>query len=161
LRTVEEEIVLDSLLAKYVWVNRIEGWTVAMMRQRPAEEVVRICGGEHAEPMGELAFADMDHHRSSDVSYVEFFVQMRPGMAGEDALPVTVVEPWPASEIAIVMTGVDVEYVNYARGVLDQRDVLRPSGFADEHVGSAAQAVRRDIDRCRQGPHTEVRCRSG
>jgi hypothetical protein len=68
--------VLDALRRKYVWVNGIEGWTVAVMRRRPVDEVVRIYGGADSELMGELAFIDVDRYRDPDISHVEFFVQI-------------------------------------------------------------------------------------
>jgi hypothetical protein len=45
-------MTLDALVGKYAWVNRIEGWTVAVMRRLPVGEVVRIYGGGRAEAAG-------------------------------------------------------------------------------------------------------------
>jgi hypothetical protein len=67
---------LDALIGKYTWVKEIEAWTVSVMPRRPVEEVVQIYGRDQAEPMGELAFADMEHHRGSDLRRVEPFVQV-------------------------------------------------------------------------------------
>jgi hypothetical protein len=69
-------MTLDALIGKYAWVNRIEGWTVSVMRRRPVDEVVRIYGGGHAESMGELPFADTDRHRGPDLGRVELFLQV-------------------------------------------------------------------------------------
>lgn len=67
---------IDALISKYAWVNEIEGWTVSVMRRRSIEEVGLIYGRDEAEPMGELAFADMDQHRGPDLGGVELFVQV-------------------------------------------------------------------------------------
>ncbi|MFL6119095.1 hypothetical protein [Actinophytocola sp.] len=72
-------MALDALVGKYAWVNRIEGWTVAVMQRRSVDEVVRIYGGGRGEPMGELAFVDMDRHRGPDPGGVELFVQVVTG----------------------------------------------------------------------------------
>lgn len=68
--------MLEAMPSKYAWVNKVEGWTVAVMQCRPVEEVVQIYGGDDAEPMGELAFIDMGRHRNPDISRVEFFMQI-------------------------------------------------------------------------------------
>lgn len=69
-------MVPDALVEKYRWVNAIEGWTVAVMRRRPVDEVVGIYGGGQAEPVGDLAFADIDRHRGPDAARLELFVQV-------------------------------------------------------------------------------------
>lgn len=68
--------MLDALTGKYVWVNAIEGWTVAVMRRQSLEELIQGYGRGQAEPMGELTFVDMDQHRSTNIDHVEFFVQV-------------------------------------------------------------------------------------
>ena len=49
---------LDDLARSYLWVNEIEALTVAAIRGRTLEEVVRSYGGDPATPVGEYTFAD-------------------------------------------------------------------------------------------------------
>lgn len=50
----------DELVRKYGWVATVEAWTVAVVKGRTVEEVVRLYGGEPAVPVGELTFAGVD-----------------------------------------------------------------------------------------------------
>ena len=47
------------MIDKYAWVSEIEAWTVAVVTGRPADEVIRIYGGDPASPVGEHYFAQM------------------------------------------------------------------------------------------------------
>jgi hypothetical protein len=49
--------VLKDMIDKYAWVNDIEAWTVAVVSGQPADEVVRIYGGDPASPVGDYFFA--------------------------------------------------------------------------------------------------------
>jgi len=69
-------MVPDSLVGKYAWADEIEGWTVAVMRRRPVDEVVAIYGGDPSNPIGDVAFADMNDHRNVDTDELELFVQV-------------------------------------------------------------------------------------
>lgn len=69
-------MVPEELIDKYTWVDEIEGWTVAAIRGRTLDEVVRIYGGDLAAPMGEFAFADLDEQRSPRTDDLELFVQV-------------------------------------------------------------------------------------
>lgn len=66
----------EDLLGRYAWVNEIEGWTVSVMGRRPVDEVVRIYGGGHAEPVGTVSFVATDERRGPDLDRVELFVQV-------------------------------------------------------------------------------------
>src|SRR5690242_17633418 len=65
-------MTIDDLVGKYAWVKEIEAWTVSVMRPRPVAEVLRIYGGDEAEPIGEVTFVDAERHRVVD----ELFVQV-------------------------------------------------------------------------------------
>lgn len=71
-------MTLDALVSRYAWVNEIEGWTVAAMRRRPIEDVVRIYGGDDAVPVGDAVFVTMDEYRGPDLDRLEPFVQVLP-----------------------------------------------------------------------------------
>jgi len=66
----------EALIGKYAWVDEIEGWTVSVMRRRPADELAEIYGRGQDEPLGDVAFVDVDRHRGPDTSAVELFVQV-------------------------------------------------------------------------------------
>lgn len=68
----------DELLRKYEWVNGIEAWTVAVIKGRLPDEVVRIYGGDPAEPVGELTFAAVDERRTLGGDHIEFYLQVVP-----------------------------------------------------------------------------------
>lgn len=56
------------------WVDGIEAWTVAVVRGRAADEVVRIYGGDPARPAGEATFAEVDAWRAEDADDVAFYL---------------------------------------------------------------------------------------
>jgi len=66
----------ETLPGKYTWVDEIEAWTVSVMRHRPTDELVEIFGRGQAEPLGDIAFADVDRQRGPDTSAIELFLQI-------------------------------------------------------------------------------------
>jgi hypothetical protein len=54
-----DEAVVQELIEQYAWVKEIEAWTVAVIEDRPADDVVRIYGGVPDKPVGEYLFAGM------------------------------------------------------------------------------------------------------
>lgn len=63
----------DELIRKYEWVTDIEAWTIAVIKGRSFDEVVRIYGGDSSEPAGELSFAAVDERRAG---HVEFYLRI-------------------------------------------------------------------------------------
>lgn len=61
---------------KYLWVNDIEAWTVAVISGPAAREVIRIYGGDPAEPMIGLRFAELDDLRVRSDDAIRFHLQV-------------------------------------------------------------------------------------
>lgn len=55
---MDRDKLLGEATEKYAWVRDIEAWTVAVIANRTAAEVVRIYGGDPAEPVGEYFFGE-------------------------------------------------------------------------------------------------------
>jgi hypothetical protein len=51
--------VLQQQIDKYAWVNEIEAWTVAVIEGCPAQDVIRIYGGNPDDSIGDYLFAQM------------------------------------------------------------------------------------------------------
>jgi hypothetical protein len=51
------DTLLADLMEKYAWTSDVEAWTVAVVEARPAQDVIRIYGGDPADPVGEYYFA--------------------------------------------------------------------------------------------------------
>lgn len=61
---------------KFAWVHEIEAWTVAVIRGPAVDEVIRIYGGDPAEPVGALRFAELDGLRDESDDAIRFHLQV-------------------------------------------------------------------------------------
>ena len=50
---------LKQLTDKYSWLMEIDAWTVAIVKGRSTDEIIRIYGGDPATPVGYFGFGEM------------------------------------------------------------------------------------------------------
>jgi hypothetical protein len=72
----EPVVIDDALTAKYAWVDQVEAWTVAVVRGRPADEVLHIYGGDPAGSVGDYPFGQLADLQGDGVTDLKFHAQL-------------------------------------------------------------------------------------